>query len=1493
MDYAALLKPPPFTGTKMGDPEQLLQDFLEYVKTFNKFMLATGVGGEHTADHAACGGCKKAKATLELVGGQEMCVLFEHVGVVTDGDTFKQAVDKVEAGIKAQTNQATARFKLFTKMPQGGRTFAEWYPKVKDQAERCVWTGYDARQAARDAILFQTDSAKLQKKVIAEEMDYDNVIKYGLAFEQGEKKVEQMRAQAAGVRQEQDRVGRLEDKVRQLEFKKGDSKKTCRTCTRGGHDGRCPGLDMNCFACRLDGHMKGSAACKKPKTPNKLKKKKLKDTTRQVGDEAEADSTDSEEANRVAEVHKVRAVNQGNSRHAEMNLTPLDHGKAGGQTLVKLLIDSGVHKTLLSEKDWRTVKKQIPGGGAVKLKVNRTKFKPFGTSLSLPILGRTKCKLRAKAGKEVLTMVYVVAGETESLLGLKDGESLGIIKIKPEGEQAAGVETVAQMYDVAKQQPRCGVISGEQTQDQIDRSMQEIVGPHMKVFQGIGQATVEPVHIEIDSKVKPVQQKRRPIAIHYRERFQEHLEELYKAGVVSGPLTSESARGWIHNVVITQKSWTSKKIRVNLDTRPMKDAVKTTHFPIPTPQELRHNFAGSDRFSVIDLNHAFHQFRMDEASQELFVFYTPWGLYKYNTLVMGVSSASSECHERIRLIVEGLEGVQQIKDDIVVHGQGQIHDARLKALLERLEEYNITLRKEKCQFGVPEVKWFGHIYSEQGMAVDPERKQFIKDWKRPVDKKEVKSFLQTVAFCKVFMRPSDGRTYADVTGPLRQLTSKHTRFKWTEQCEASFQELKSLLISDRVMANYDPTRRTRVFVDDGPTGLGSTVAQEYTVEEVDHPVWRPVNYTGRAKTEAELHYGKVDGESLGIMSGVLSNTMYLYGTKFDVVVDHLPLVPMYNNHSKSLPARVAKHKSKLRAFDFNVIYEAGTTTPSDYGSRHPPPARQYTELERETFGVETEEEDAEIIIARLDMVADAVTLPILARYTSREYKQLLQDVTQGHMSQGTSKLAGIKECFLELSENQGIILRGERLLIPTKLRPDVMAAAHEGCPGGDAMLRQLRLDVWWPGMDKEVKLYTKSCLECSAATPTTSTPPMIERETPDRVWSEVQADFKGPVAGRYYFHVVIDQLSRWPEVEVVTSTSFEKLKPALERSWGLLGIPDQVTHDNGPPYNSQDWKDYAREKGFKLNPCTPEHPRANGIAERFMGVLVKTVHAAVAAGKDPQAEVQRRLLNYRNTPHPSTGKTPSEMIMLRRMKTKIPAIMKPSDSDVHKEGKKRDKTTRADRKKTFDKKHRVREEKIQPGDRVLIKQQKTTIKPPFDPKPYVVTEVKDTQVTAVRGQKVRVRNKAKVKLLTERPEHLKPTNRDEYRWDSQEEDEEDDWFITLPPAMDPIPPPDQEEGAIQLEEQEQEEEQGQEVRQRPVRGARQPIRYTDDRQAPQHLTKKQTSPRERRKRQAMAAKTPTVRQEQRRQVVRLRPPGSIRTDSGWRRETWSTEEDQD
>ena len=92
-------------------------------------------------------------------------------------------------------------------------------------------------------------------------------------------------------------MARLEGKVRQLELKRGDKKKGCRTCTRGLHEGRCPGFDW------LD----GSSACKKPKTPTKAKKKKEKEkaTARQADDSSEAASTDIEEANRVMELNQV------------------------------------------------------------------------------------------------------------------------------------------------------------------------------------------------------------------------------------------------------------------------------------------------------------------------------------------------------------------------------------------------------------------------------------------------------------------------------------------------------------------------------------------------------------------------------------------------------------------------------------------------------------------------------------------------------------------------------------------------------------------------------------------------------------------------------------------------------------------------------------------------------------------------------------------------------------------------------------------------------------------------------------------------------------------------------------------------------------------------------------------------------------------------------------------------------------------------------------
>ena len=760
----------------------------------------------------------------------------------------------------------------------------------------------------------------------------------------------------------------------------------------------------------------------------------------------------------------------------------------------------------------------------------------------------------------------------------------------------------------------------------------------------------------------------------------------------------------------------------------------------------------------------------------------------------------------------------------------------------------------------------------------------------------------------MFMRPGAGRTYSDVTAPLRRLTVKSVKFVWDKQCQKSFDELKTLLCSTALLANYDPALQTRLYVDHGPKGVASTVAQL-------HPEgWRSVCYQSRSLTKAEMNYGKVDGESLAVLSGIMANRNYLYGTKFTVVGDHLPLIPLYKSHSRELPVRVARHRSKLGGFDFQLQYEPGSTNPSDYGSRHLMEEEDEQLRNRKPAGgVEAEEEEAEFIVNRVaHELPDAVSWLSLQHFTDKDQQlqTILQDVRTGKFRQvpGNSKF---KECFRELSISDGLLLRGEKIVIPAELRPDVLAAAHEGHPGVVGMLRQLRQSVWWPGITADVTEYVGTCTTgCAPATARNSPPPMIMRETPERPWQHVAVDYKGPIIGNgrsYYFHVMIDLLSRWPEVTVVHSTSFDKLQDKLEDIFALHGVPETVTSDNGPPYQSQDWKEFAKQMGFKPIFVSPEHPEGNGVAERFMATLVKTTHAAISENKDPKLEIKRRLLNYRNTPHPSTGECPSQLMMGRMIRTRIPRVIKSIPTTTLEKARKKDVETRELRKQKYDKRKTARDKDIKEGDQVLLSQRKTTVKPPYNPHPFTVTDVKGTQVIAQRGNSIKTRNMGKVKLLRKRPDRLKH-NKTIYLPDKEESDDED-WLYLLdtarintehaaPQALEEQQgdEPDEGRGEAQAETRVQEAE-------IQRKGARNRIKTRfygrEEEQEDEPRTGKQLSPRARKRIKSQAAKTSTPRREMMCNIPlhinckgRLHPPGSISTPEGRRRERWKTRQEE-
>ena len=232
--------------------------------------------------------------------------------------------------------------------------------------------------------------------------------------------------------------------------------------------------------------------------------------------------------------------------------------------------------------------------------------------------------------------------------------------------------------------------------------------------------------------------------------------------------------------------------------------------------------------------------------------------------------------------------------------------------------------------------------------------------------------------------------------------------------------------------------------------------------------------------------------------------------------------------------------------------------------------------------------------------------------------------------------------------------------------------------------------------------------------------------------------------------------SKYPEVDILKSTSFAKVKPVLDSVFARHGVPEEFSCDNGPPFNGDEIKQYSKEIGMEFNPVTPEDPQCNGFAENFVKTICKLIHTSCASNKDPRQELQNFLLQYRATPHLSTGRSPAEMLMNRRIRTKLPQVPNYKETAENSKARDRHDKERMKQKQRFDKRRRAKPKIIEIGDKVLVKQEKSTTKPPYNPEPLTVTMVKGNRVTATNGVITRVRDKNQLKRLPERPAHLLP-----------------------------------------------------------------------------------------------------------------------------------------
>ena len=636
-------------------------------------------------------------------------------------------------------------------------------------------------------------------------------------------------------------------------------------------------------------------------------------------------------------------------------------------------------------------------------------------------------------------------------------------------------------------------------------------------------------------------------------------------------------------------------------------------------------------------------------------------------------------------ILEGLEGVECNIDDVLCHGPTQeMHDRRLKAVLDRLSAAGVTLNIDKCIFSAPKIKILGNVVSANGIEADPDKITAIVNLPAPSNVHDVRIFLGMVNHMGKF-----AEHLADKTKPLRDLMQKESQWIWGSPQEKAFQEIKSSLTKAPVLALYDPNRKPKISADASSFGLGGVLLQKQVDES-----WRPVVFISRVLTPVECRYAQIEKEALALTWACERCSDYIVGKSIIAETDHKPLVPLLTKRAlNDVPPRIQRLRMRLMRFHLKeVIHVPGKEMyVADALSRIQP-----TSSECETT---IKEQEMNIY---LDSVLDSLPvsdIKLLQIKEAQDEDPICKEI-KDYCLEGWPNTFNLHDALKpywsdrgELSVVQGVLLKSSRIVTPSFLRLEVLDKLHEGHQGITKCRERAKSSVWWPGLSRQIQDMVENCNIC-ARHRVIGPEPLMPTPFPERPWQMTATDLFE--LDHITYLIVVDYFSRYVDVAAMNKTakSSEVIR-ALKAIFARHGIPEEVRSDNGPQYASAEFTQFAKDWGFKHTSST-RFPKANGEVER----AVKTTKSLLKKGKDPT----KGLLAYRSTPL-ACGHSPAELLMGRKIRTTVPTFhtnLAPSWPDINKlrqkEAESKDKL-----RTNFNQRHRsVPLEPLQPGTQLYI-----------------------------------------------------------------------------------------------------------------------------------------------------------------------------------------------
>ncbi|XP_048255270.1 uncharacterized protein K02A2.6-like [Haliotis rufescens] len=689
-------------------------------------------------------------------------------------------------------------------------------------------------------------------------------------------------------------------------------------------------------------------------------------------------------------------------------------------TQVPLKLDSGSDMNLISLSQWNKLKYQPPS------EPPKMSLKAYG-GIDIPVEGQAELTVTYK-GKPYKTVFMVTPDNNRCILGVEDCERLNLVR---------------RVYEIN--------VDEKNLNSQNSTKPEDILSEYQDVFTGLGCLPGEHT-IKVDKGVTPVIEACRKVPFALHDQLKEELNRMKSLGVIT-EVTEPTE--WVSSMVIVHKK--QGKLRICLDPRNLNLAVQIEHYKLPTREEVMSQFAGAKVFSKLDASSGFWQMKLDHASSMLTAFNTPFGRYCYLRLPFGISSAPEVYHRTIHQLFEHIRGVDTSMDDMIIFGKDtREHNERLKAVLQQCRDSGLKLNREKCEVGITELTFLGDRISVDGLKPDPNKVKAIMDLQKPTEKKELQRFLGMVNYLGRYIQDLSTKS-----APLRQLLEKDSHWSWSHEQDKSWEELRNLISQRPVLQFYDTKKPIKVSTDASKHGLGAILLQQH------EDAWMPVAYASRAMTTAETHYAQIEKEALAMCFGAERFHQYVYGRKFLAETDHKPLIPIFKKALNDCPPRIQRFRLRMQKYDMEVMYTPGREMyAADTLSRNFPSDQSPTS---------TTEADVQMyvdsILSTVQVSTDRFAQIRAESIIDPEMTALKAIILTGwpnEHSQCPRNLDDFWNYRDELSCIDGVVFKGNRIVVPKGMRKLMLQKIHAGHLGQEKCKQRAREVLFWPRMNHDV-----------------------------------------------------------------------------------------------------------------------------------------------------------------------------------------------------------------------------------------------------------------------------------------------------------------------------------------------------------------------------------------------------------------------------------------